>query len=87
MKGAATEVLNKTAFYYSHGRNEAMTAEKSKEFQSHAELLGSEGLRGCRNVCSECFIHSLFNFFFPLKLLHLQEDQVFKIYATWALLV
>jgi hypothetical protein len=46
MKGAASEVLNKVAFYNSHGRSEPMSSEKIKEFQSHAELLGSDGLRG-----------------------------------------
>ena len=46
MKGASVEVLNKATYYNSHGRNEPMTPEKIKEFQSHAELLGSDGLRG-----------------------------------------
>ena len=46
MKGAASEVLNKVAFYNSYGRSEPMSSEKIKEFQSHAELLGSDGLRG-----------------------------------------
>ena len=46
MKGAAIEVLNKVAFYNSYGRSEPMSSEKIKEFQSHAELLGSDGLRG-----------------------------------------
>ena len=46
IKGAASEVLNKVSFYNSHGRNEPMSSEKIKEFQSHAELLGSDGLRG-----------------------------------------
>ncbi len=46
MKGATSEVLNKVAFYNSYGRSEPMSSEKIKEFQSHAELLGSDGLRG-----------------------------------------
>jgi Ca2+-transporting ATPase len=45
MKGAITEVLNKVSFYHSYGRNEPLNAEKCKEFQAHADLLGSDGLR------------------------------------------
>ena len=50
MKGAITEVLAKANFFNSHGRNEPISDEKRKEFESHADLLGSDGLRG-RQAC------------------------------------
>lgn len=50
MKGAINEVLKQSVYYNFHGTPELLTNENRKEFLSHADLLGSDGLRGIQNI-------------------------------------